>query len=404
MSNDCETPRQLATCDTVRHEPTDLDAGCPAFDICLPFGGRLYSDGGCVLYSPPANPPADGTYGRFTVRGGCITSATPEAVETYTTSPCAPVPCDCGSPSDEPVELSTRSGNLLSYDASGALLGVLVTQAGPGITISGNGTTSNPLKISAGGSSQTVVVAGNTGVTVTSSGNRYVVSHGDTGHAQTIAALGLTFDGFGHFTKYTQPSSTDSGVKKVIAGNGIAVAPETGVCVVSLDSDNLDTTLTLGRHSVKFVDGIVTANTAGTATVAGSYETLGHKLTVNEYGTVTNAAAVQPDASTLNGVSYVIAEGESFIAGQELRIVVPTLVRASHLLVTIYTSTALSAMPVIRVGNTACPVTWLAAAGRAVAFSPAAIAVGQSPVVLIKFASAVEGPALVDVALRSSPA
>ena len=262
MAEDTCVKRPLPDCGD--SEQTGSDPGfCPDWDVCMPFGGRLYSRGGCVQFEASGTAPADGVYDRVVVQDGCITGVAGQEVASYQPRPCTETPCDCGQGSGSDASVSDADGNLITEDVDGSLLAKLYATGANGITVSGNGTQSSPLRIQA--ASQTArgyVQAGNTGVSVTGSGTQaspYEVSHKTgTGPAnQTIA--GMRFDEYGHLKSYTAPTSAGT-VNGVVGRNGIEATTDTSSGVVTLD---LQETV----HSVK-----------------GTYRLGGFDVDVDKYG------------------------------------------------------------------------------------------------------------------------
>lgn len=230
--------RPLPDCGDSEQKGTS-EGFCPDWDACMPFGGRLYSRDGCVQFEASATAPADGVYDRVVVQDGCITGVAGQEVASYQPRPCTETPCDCGSGSGGggSAEVSDDPANLITEDASG-LLAKLYASGSGGISVSGNGTQSSPLRIQA--SAQTArgyVQAGNTGVSVTGAGTQsspYAVSHkAGTGPAnQTIA--GMRFDEYGHLASYTPPSSAGT-VNGVVGRNGVEATTDIASGVVTLD-------------------------------------------------------------------------------------------------------------------------------------------------------------------------
>lgn len=238
MAEDTCVKRPLPDCGDSEQKGAS-EGFCPDWDVCMPFGGRLYSRGGCVQFEASATAPADGVYDRVVVQDGCIAGVAGQEVASYQPRPCTETPCDCnsGSGGGESADVSDDPANLITEDASGLLAKLYATGAG-GITVSGSGTQSSPLRIQA--ASQTArgyVQAGNTGISVAGSGTQaspYEVSHkAGTGPAnQTIA--GMRFDEYGHLASYEAPTSAGT-VNGVIGRNGIEATTEISSGVVTLD-------------------------------------------------------------------------------------------------------------------------------------------------------------------------
>ena len=230
--------RPLPDCGDSEQKGTS-EGFCPDWDACMPFGGRLYSRDGCVQFEASATAPADGVYDRVVVQDGCIAGVAGQEVASYQPRPCTETPCDCGSGSGGggSAEISDDPANLITEDASGLLARLYASGSG-GISVSGAGTQSSPLRIQA--SAQTArgyVQAGNTGVSVTGAGTQsspYAVSHkAGTGPAnQTIA--GMRFDEYGHLKSYEAPSSAGT-VNGVVGRNGVEANTDIASGVVTLD-------------------------------------------------------------------------------------------------------------------------------------------------------------------------
>ena len=257
---------------------------CPDWDVCLPFGGRLYSRDGCVQYEGSGTVPADGVYDRITVQGGCITGASGQEVASYQPRPCTETPCDCGHGSGESAEVSDDPANLITEDVTGALLAKLFISGTGGISVSGNGTQSSPLAISAAAQeAHGFVSAGNDGVAVSGSGSRgdpYEVFHkAGTGPAnQTIA--GMRFDEYGHLKSYEAPSGAGT-VNGVVGRNGVKTETDTATGIATIELQEIPA--------------------AGT----GTWRFGGFDATVDDYGRVTS---VEQEVSIAAGERYFGAQ------------------------------------------------------------------------------------------------
>ena len=238
MAEDTCVKRMVPDCGD--SEQTGSDPGfCPDWDACMPFGGRLYSRDGCVQFEASGTVPEDGVYDRVVVQDGCIKGVAGQEVASYQPRPCTETPCDCNSGgSGGSVEVSDDPANLITEDVSGDLLAKLFATGAGGITVSGNGTQSSPLRIQAAAqTARGFVQAGNDGISVTGAGTQsspYEVSHKiGTGPAnQTIA--GMRFDEYGHLKSYETPSSAGT-VNGVVGRNGIEATTEISSGVVTLD-------------------------------------------------------------------------------------------------------------------------------------------------------------------------
>ena len=340
MSEEKCTPRQTAVCEEkVLKEATDKSQ-CEDIDICLPFGGRLYTDGGCLAYEP-GEAPEDGTYGKIRVQNGCIVGVAEEDAELYNASPCAPVPvpCDCDG-SGSGVTLSPQAGNLSSLDSQGRLLTVVHAEAGSGIEVSGNGTQQNPLVISAtGGDSEDGGVAGIYGdayiIPNRNTGN-VTLSHKATGNG-SMTKLGFTIDACGHITSYSAESF--SGVTAVVGSNTVNAVTDNNTDVVTVSLQPLldapvGTTLHGGYNVTIDQYGRVTDIERAVSISNGTYTLGEYDVTLNSLGSVTkivkNSSSGGDDDSSGTGlVSGGVLFEYTWLAGYYISVDF-TLAKKSH--------------------------------------------------------------------------
>ena len=284
MAEDTCVKRPLPDCGD--SEQTGSDPGfCPDWDACMPFGGRLYSRDGCVQFEASGTAPADGVYDRVVVQDGCIKGVAGQEVASYQPRHCTETPCDCGHGSgSEAAEVSDDPANLITEDITGALLAKLFISGTGGISVSGSGTQSSPLVVSAAAQeARGFVSAGNDGVTVTGSGSRgdpYKVYHAaGAGPAdQTIA--GFRFDQYGHLKSYTKPSSAGT-VKGVVGQKGIKTETDTATGIATIELQEIPE--------------------AGT----GTWRFGGFDATIDDYGRVTS---VEQEVSVPAGARYFGAQ------------------------------------------------------------------------------------------------
>lgn len=274
------------------------------FEACLPFGGKLYSQGGYVNYEA-GTPPPDGVYTAFTVKNGCITEAGQADISTYTATPCAPVPnpCDCEDGGGGSTPISPTAGNLSRLDATGALLTQLNAVAGDGIAITGKGTTADPLIIEAnsGALPSTIINAGNAALFITGAGSAedpYVISHKEQTEAKSFN--GFSFDKYGHLIDYIPPGTVNT-INGILAGFGIAVDVDvsTGIATVELAQPlhPIAGEYQFGAYIVEYDEKNMVYNLRRAFTFpAGVYRFGLCDVTIDEYGNIT---AVNPLPSTV---------------------------------------------------------------------------------------------------------
>lgn len=289
MSDEKCTPRQTAVCEEkVLKEATDK-AQCEDIDVCLPFGGRLYTNGGCLAYEP-GTAPEDGTYGKVKVQNGCIVGVEEDDASLYTASPCAPVPtpCDCDGSSSG---ISSVAGNLLYKDGSGNLAAVLHYEAGEGISMSGDGTVESPLTVAFNGATGGNVsgVIGRGAIQVTESNGVAIVEHKATSAGG--GSIGqVQVDAYGHVIGFSE--SQNQGINGVLGGDGIEVTMDNNTKIATVSLEDM-----LGAPSgVVMLGGYdATVDTKGRITdldqkinlSSGTYALGDYNVTVNRLGSIT---------------------------------------------------------------------------------------------------------------------
>lgn len=291
MSDTC--PRPIIVCDKQLVQESTA-ASCPDWDVCLPWGARLYQRDGCVRYEA-GTPPPDGVYGQFAISNGCFITAEEYPVPKYQSDPCAPVPCPCDSADGGDSNLcnpSTVVGNLYSCDATGKPLVKAYIEGGDNVTVTGAGTSTNPFKISIslGDAGVTSLVSGSSCLTVSPNVGAVTITHSTGYNKQTIN--GMVFDEYGHLVDYSESSAT-SEISGVIGTNGIAATNTNGIITVELEKPATS-------YSGEYVFGgfRVTLNAYNQITglsneitgMSGTYAFGAYDVTLNEYGSVTEIA------------------------------------------------------------------------------------------------------------------
>lgn len=288
----------MSDCTEIQSECLPLPRVGEAWSICLPWGGRLWSDGES-LHVQPGSPPPDGTYGSITIAGGCIVGVGPLEVPLYTGSPCAPQPSGCGDSSSGgggSVTPSTVAGNLYTLDAVGRPLVRCNIQAGSGVSVSGTGTAADPFVISASGggiSVQSVYAkSGNNAITVTGQGTQsspLTITH-KTGKQGTVN--GLVFDAYGHLIDGNSASA--KGVQAIIPGDGIDAKTDMSTGAVTI-AQRAPGNVTAGDYTFggmkTHVDSLgrlsslqQSINLGGDQTIRAGLMQLG----INSYGSITS--------------------------------------------------------------------------------------------------------------------
>lgn len=231
---DCDNPRALQKCcDGKVLKLAEITGSCPEFDLCLPFGARLYTKDGYLLYSPPSNPPTDGEYNRIIIQGGCIVGLeNSEYVPIYTQAPCVELACRGGDGGSMPecCPKSNVACNLYDINPTDGLpvVRLHVDGGGQGLRLEGCGTAESPLKIVAGSGGESAeggALLQGEGIVITGGGttnNPWVVSHYKGGsHDRNIG--GVSVDQFGHVLGAADGGGTDDGclcIQQVISPDG----------------------------------------------------------------------------------------------------------------------------------------------------------------------------------------
>lgn len=300
MSGFCRKTPKRTQCD-----PVDVGektpAVCQPFEVCLPFGGRLFFDGSCLHAEPGKNVP-DGAYGVIIVKDGCIVDARPNPVFEYTPGPCAPAatPCDeTGSGSG--IELAPGACNLLTRNAAGQYGVFLNVENGDGAAVDGCGSSSRPLRISLTSQDaektyiqsedlQAVYVSGQG-----TANNPYVIGLVETA-VKPGEYGGFTVDRYGRITGHTDAS--EGSIYSIVAGPGIAVTSQSGVATVSLDAVIDGDLYVLGGYDVTLdLAGRVTNIKQGIEIEPATYDPYYYAFTLNALGSVVavNDITREPD-------------------------------------------------------------------------------------------------------------
>lgn len=302
MDETCK-PRITAHCEGETIVEAKEAGSCPVWDTCLPFGGHLYSDGGCVHFEP-GTPPPDGTYGTITIVDGCIVNLGPVRPPLYTEANCVDVPASCagggGGGSGSPCDVSTQAGNLLTCDIAGKPLAKLYTAPSLSVVFSGDGTEDSPLTASMAPGASTTRVTANPPISVTSKDNVYDISHRK---GTSLKLNGMEFDSWGHLVAYnTPPDSANSPIIGILgdALSGVeakANTPSAGIYTIGLAAlSGSDSATQLGGYEVS-VDkyGRVTGATRNILCPAAEFQFGEYLVTVNQYGSITDIRKADPE-------------------------------------------------------------------------------------------------------------
>lgn len=315
--DECFAQRIASACEKERKRAT-ASGESQIFEVCLPFNGKLYSQGGYVNYEP-GTPPPDGVYGKVIIANGCIVGLEKADLPLYTSSPCAPVPvpCDCegGGGSGVLPDPSVLSGNLFKYDAAGRPLVRLTVNAGDNISITGSGTAEDPLVIGCTLESQgsLIVRSGNNAISIVGEGsadNPIVVTH-KTSPIGIQTFGGMSFDEFGHLVDYTKPTASTT-VNGVIGNNGITATtePANGIVTVSLAQPlhSAKGEYQFGGYIIEVDENNIIYRVQRDINFTGGIYRAGLiDFTINDFGSITDATPLPSTTVTNNATKRVMA-------------------------------------------------------------------------------------------------
>lgn len=315
----CEK-RITAVCEEERKRAT-ASGESQIFEVCLPFNGKLYSQGGYVNYEA-GTPPPDGVYGKVIIANGCIIGLEKDDLPLYTNTPCAPVPtpCDCegGGGTGSLPDPSILSGNLFKYDATGKPLVRVSVIAGENISIVGSGTAEDPIVIgcTVEGTGAIIIRSGNNAISVSGEGsvnNPVMITH-KTSPIGIQSVGGMSFDEFGHLVDYTKPASSGT-VNGVIGNGGVSAETEvsTGIVTVSLAQPlhSSQGEYQFGGYIVEVDNKNILYRIQRDITFAGGIYRAGLlDITINDYGSITNITPL-PSNTVTNNVTKRFSSGEA---------------------------------------------------------------------------------------------
>lgn len=319
MSDNTCQPRITASCDEKKLVEAIEAGSCPSWDTCLPFGGHLYSDGGCVHFEP-GNPPADGTYGTITIANGCIAGLGPVRPPLYTESYCAEVPASCSgsSSSGGTGAVSSQSGNLITSDIAGNLLARFHTESSSSIVLSGDGTADSPLTAKLGSGASSTKVTATSPILVAKDADTYKVSH-KKGLGTVVK--GLEFDEWGHLVNYADPGdSVNTGVDGIIGDqeSGIVATPNNptpGIYTIALNEIRSKTTTLLGGYKLTADKwGRVVSITQDISIPSGTYTLGDYNVTINSSGSVTAIKSASSSSAITHGFARKITKNQSSVS------------------------------------------------------------------------------------------
>jgi hypothetical protein len=280
------TRRQQVTCPP---DATKAPRVCESFEACVGNFTLAY-DGECMTVTPRADPIPDGTWGLMTFVDGCIVRVDPAPVPSYTPDDCcAPASSDINPPAA--VMVSPDPCNLTSLTPAG-LLTLLSVRQGAGVKITGCGTTTDPLTISAVAQSGASIAAkaGDAPIRVEGDGSStsaLIIGMNPSG-VTAGSYLGFSVNKFGLVTGFTADGG-DPVVRSITGTTGISALQVTGapgVYEVKLDNTGVEAaTYRVGRYDmvvnaqgqIKAMTEVRPAMTPGTFYTPADPATLGDR-------------------------------------------------------------------------------------------------------------------------------
>lgn len=275
----------------------------PAFTICV-GDYTLEWDGTRLTKTRVRNTP-DGTYGSVTVQNGCIVDYDECEVPTYSPPYCNPNPQPCPDGNQlagQTFTLSPRAGNLSVMDNFG-LYTKAYLQAGSGITITGTGTSSDPLVIklsdSAGGTASSAVVVQTPLKSEVRNGVTYISM---VSNIQPGTYGNITVNEYGIITSINTSDSTAITTDSLTTDQELTLSTAVDVTTIGLVPSVVgDSKVIFGAYEVDISHGGRIINATRTANVtSGTYSLGAYNVSIDEYGTVLKVGR-SPTAITSSG-------------------------------------------------------------------------------------------------------
>lgn len=263
------------------------------FSVCLPFGRSLHWDGQGMRLEENVTLP-DGKYGVITVQNGCITNAEEQPVCEYTPQPCTPAATGCSDTSGSGITLQPGADNLLNWDASGRLGASLNVQGEGGVTVTGYGTSTDPLVISysASAAARTYVKNGDNAIGVSGTGTQtdpYYITHKESG-LEAGTYNGITVDAYGHVTAVEEITNAITGL---VATTGVELKQMGTIYTIGLPVySSLEEGYTFGGYNISLTaNGVISAVSQIISIDTGDEQTVTIDprfayITLNKYGSV----------------------------------------------------------------------------------------------------------------------
>lgn len=300
MKNKCRTTPKNTHCGPQVIQEGNNDLNCAAFDACLGLGRRISYNGQCFTLLEDVIT-QDGWYDRIQVVNGCIVAVGHAEEAVYTPPPCAPSPESCGtgggggsfSCSDA---LSAKAGNLTT--CSGNKLLTTIHFSGGNVTVTGTGTSNDPIVLTAPSGGGSTVLSSNT-LDLTGGGSLqdpYLINLKQT----TVTPgtyLGFEVDSYGRIVSYE--AEEQDVVRSIVDGTGITTENNLGAVTIGLADSGVEAgNYQLGGYTVKIdMSGRTTEVKRNVTLEQQTLDIGGKQITVNEFGSITAIKDVPPDTT-----------------------------------------------------------------------------------------------------------
>lgn len=300
MKNKCRTSPKNTHCGPQVIQGGSHELNCAAFDACLGLGRRISYNGKCFTLLEDVVTP-DGWYDRIQVVNGCIVAVGQAEEAIYTPPPCAPSPESCvtgtsgGAFSCSDI-ISAKAGNLST--CSGNKILTTIHFGGGNVTVTGTGTSNDPIVLSAPSGGGSTVLSSNT-LDITGEGSLqdpYLINLKQT-TVTPGSYLGFEVDSYGRIVNYE--AEEQDVVRSVVQGTGITAENNLGAVTIGLADSGVDAgNYQLGGYTVKI--DMTGRTTEVKRSVTLEQQTLavgGKQITVSEFGSITAIKDVPPDTT-----------------------------------------------------------------------------------------------------------
>lgn len=310
MVNRCRVTLKNNVCaptTTVENNPSSSTA-CSSFSVCLGAGKTLKYDGQCFSIVGTTNIP-DGWYGQVKIEDGCIVDAAIAPIPVYTPPPCAPAPGEGGSGDTTTcADLVSPDSANLSYCSGGQLMTELIIGTQTGITITGKGTSHDPMNFVVSETGEPLYFTVSTPDVLTLTGTGTLIDPYILSMKNSPLGAGThgeyTTDAYGRVIAY---NPLDGVITSAIDGVGTTVVSVSPI----LQIDLTNTGVTAANYLLGGYTGVVNSKgqftniTQSINITPGVYNFGDYDATVNAQGSITKLEATTPTPGSNSGNKFV---------------------------------------------------------------------------------------------------